>query len=310
MEGRFLKKNVVAVAVIIGILLIGAALVFNTFKNSDENTTTGTLQVNRNLEKIVTQTVSVDSDGDGLKDWEEVLFETDPRNPDTDGDGTDDKDEIDQNRNPLVAGPDDYIEDGVESSTNNEDRTVTEDLAIELFSGYMKLKSGGGLETASSEELITAVINETVKIPIVKTYSTEDIIVVEKPKKEVISRYDIQLTDILKPDPTAESDVVVLKRILETKDSTELVIFDTSMKRYRKIVAEMLLLNVPESVSTEHVNAINALIKITENVKNMKSVFTDPLGALIGVKEYDINERIFVENLLKIGEYLNLNRAS
>ena len=33
-----------------------------------------------------------DSDGDGLPDWEEALFGTNPHNPDTDGDGTSDGD--------------------------------------------------------------------------------------------------------------------------------------------------------------------------------------------------------------------------
>ncbi|MCH7529851.1 hypothetical protein IIB50_01915 [Patescibacteria group bacterium] len=46
---------------------------------------------------------TLDSDDDGLKDWEEVLWGTDPFNPDTDNDGTDDGVEIAVDRNPLVS---------------------------------------------------------------------------------------------------------------------------------------------------------------------------------------------------------------
>lgn len=53
--------------------------------------------------------VAVDSDGDGLNDWEEAVFGTDPLNPDTDGDGYSDAVELLAGYNPLgpgLAGPD------------------------------------------------------------------------------------------------------------------------------------------------------------------------------------------------------------
>src|SRR5207247_5691563 len=36
----------------------------------------------------------IDSDGDGLPDWVEIMIGTDPFNPDTDGDGLSDGDEV------------------------------------------------------------------------------------------------------------------------------------------------------------------------------------------------------------------------
>jgi hypothetical protein len=46
---------------------------------------------------------TVDSDNDGLKDWEETLWGTDPHKADTDGDGTPDGQEVKDGRNPLKA---------------------------------------------------------------------------------------------------------------------------------------------------------------------------------------------------------------
>ena len=48
-----------------------------------------------------------DRDGDGLPDWEEGVWGTNPNNPDTDGDGTYDGEEVRNNRHPRVAGPSD-----------------------------------------------------------------------------------------------------------------------------------------------------------------------------------------------------------
>ncbi len=50
-----------------------------------------------------------DSDNDGLRDWEEELYKTDPNNPDTDGDGYLDGEEVDSGHNPLVKAPGDKL---------------------------------------------------------------------------------------------------------------------------------------------------------------------------------------------------------
>jgi len=46
-----------------------------------------------------------DSDNDGLADWQEELYRTDPNNPDTDNDGYLDGQEVDLGRNPRVEAP-------------------------------------------------------------------------------------------------------------------------------------------------------------------------------------------------------------
>ena len=50
-----------------------------------------------------------DIDNDGLFDYEEPLYGTDPLNKDTDGDGFLDGEEISSNRNPLIKGPNDEL---------------------------------------------------------------------------------------------------------------------------------------------------------------------------------------------------------
>ncbi len=313
MNERFLKKNVVLITVV----LVGIILAFIFYTQLQQgNTTKPSITANSaEIQRLVNETVSLDTDNDGLKDWEEVLLGTDPKNPDTDSDGTTDKDEVDQDRDPLIAGPDDSVLSSNTSITNDadpktDDRTVTEDLAIELFTGYISLKKDGNLNTITSDSLITAIIDKTVRSADIRPYNTEDITIIEDPSEEAIHAYDIQLTNILKPDQAMENDLVILRQVLETKNNNDLVAFDTSIKHYGKIVSKMLLLSVPTTISTEHVTAINALMRVIENIKSMKTVFIDPLEALIGVEEYTDNEFIFVQNLQTIGRYLELYRIS
>ncbi|MDZ4285526.1 MAG: hypothetical protein U1A23_01210 [Candidatus Sungbacteria bacterium] len=78
-----------------------------------------------NLQNTTRDGLTADSDSDGLKDWEEQIYNTDAHNPDTDGDGTKDGEEIARNRNPLKPGPDDLLSktQTAISSTENQDET-------------------------------------------------------------------------------------------------------------------------------------------------------------------------------------------
>jgi len=60
-----------------------------------------------------TGTTFTDTDGDGLTDPEEVLYETDPNNPDSDGDGISDGDEVDQGTDPNEPNVTDTDMDGI-----------------------------------------------------------------------------------------------------------------------------------------------------------------------------------------------------
>src|SRR3989344_2117840 len=53
----------------------------------------------------LTRTNQPDTDGDGLRDWEEELWGTQKNNPDTDGDGVSDGEEIVRGTDHRVPGP-------------------------------------------------------------------------------------------------------------------------------------------------------------------------------------------------------------
>ncbi len=55
------------------------------------------------------QSELLDTDKDGLPDFEEKLWRTNPTSADTDGDGTSDGEEVSKNRNPNRAGPGDTL---------------------------------------------------------------------------------------------------------------------------------------------------------------------------------------------------------
>ena len=94
------KKFMVALYVSAAIILL--ALIFNYLKPSVTKYLNKNLTADTNSVPIIAN-LDLDSDNDGLPDWKENLYGTDPHKADTDGDGTNDADEIAQNRDPLKA---------------------------------------------------------------------------------------------------------------------------------------------------------------------------------------------------------------
>ncbi len=107
-----MKKHlpiVVAVGIALIVIGVGYMLMGRQGKPAVEYPSKSTRGLETSGSTLLASEQSKDADGDGLADWEEALWKTDPQNPDTDGDGTKDGDEPKENRNPTVKGPDDSL---------------------------------------------------------------------------------------------------------------------------------------------------------------------------------------------------------
>lgn len=97
-----------------------------------------------------------DKDKDGLKDWEETLWGTDPEDPDTDGDGTKDGAEVESSRNPLTAGPNDaippWITERISSQSPNSQTIPAETKAGAPAASYSLSSAADTLASPSTEE--------------------------------------------------------------------------------------------------------------------------------------------------------------
>lgn len=94
------KNLYISGAIAVIIIAIGAIVQYNPTLFSREHN----VNVITQEESVASSTIiSRDTDGDGLHDWEEQLYGTDPRNTDTDGDKTSDGEEVRLERNPIRA---------------------------------------------------------------------------------------------------------------------------------------------------------------------------------------------------------------
>lgn len=90
--------------------------VWHELTNSSLNVSSQNDNSNLNTNSSASENLAKDSDNDGLTDMEEIIYDTDSKNPDSDGDGYKDGAEVDSGYNPLGPGKLDSDSDGLPDS--------------------------------------------------------------------------------------------------------------------------------------------------------------------------------------------------
>ena len=164
--GAFLrKKSVLVITCLIALVLIFGAVAYRNRKTVYVASDTS-LKAGEN--SLLSKMAEIDSDNDGLKNWEESLWKTGANNPDSDGDGTVDGVEVRSNRDPRIKGPNDALE----PDKGNTGLTPTEILAEETFTQYIKAQqSGQKLTEEEAGEIINELVRDRKNSISIKTYS-------------------------------------------------------------------------------------------------------------------------------------------
>ena len=237
-----------------------------------------------------------DTDGDGLKDWEEVLWGTDPNNPDTDGDGTPDGVEVKEGRNPLVKGPNDTLSSTQSSTTTGsldtaaqENLTSTQTIGRELFAKYLALRNPDGtMDPTIQTELISSLMQSPELQKQYVKYSATSVAAAKSETPDSIKVYGNAIETInQKYSPNSnETELDIIQITIQTGDLTELKKLDPIAKGYNSILSALLKVPVPPSAQEAHINLLNALAEVFSDVQDMQHYSDDPVVALRGVINY------------------------
>ncbi len=255
----------------------------------------------------------VDSDRDGLKDWEESLWKSDPRNGDTDRDGLSDGDEVKTGHSPIKAGPNDLL--GSKNSKDPlgyvpENLSETDKLAREFFARYLQASNGGKEQlTNEQQERIALDITSKADIPIKETYFLSDDIKKIPASRDNIETYGRKIANLLfeNQDLFNLKDLELIQTAFSTEDPkerverlSELSIF---LKKYERIVTQLRDMDVPENALPSHLSLINGYQVILDNERKFKDSGNDPLSSLIALKGYKAGSAMIAQSLIELKAY-------
>lgn len=247
--------------------------------------------------------LSRDSDEDGLKDWEEIFYKTDPQNPDTDGDGTLDGVEIAKNRDPLKAGPDDKLAAPEETSPNGlpPDKMAPEELLREAAEKNINLTDyfvqkvfgtagfGGlqallkpGTDQKISNEFVTFVQNLSPYEPFSeKSISDAEIIIINDSSDAAIKNYFNSVAGIYEkyvPPLQGADELQFLTMALDEESREPLEAITPLLDAVKHIAEDLKKLSVPRAALSLHKQELWYVQKGVEQIGLIQK--TDPKDAV------------------------------
>jgi hypothetical protein len=252
----------------------------------------------------------VDSDGDGLKDWQEALWGTDPHNPDTDGDGVPDGQEVATGHDPLVPGPNDLLANTrPEMATSTADASstdlldangnTTDQIARQLFANFMATGVGNMSSLDSNSE--QAMVNQSlsnVNVPdIPAAYSASDLQIFTPTSSDDIRNYGNNLANAL----TAALQSYANIDPYSTSFSELIVAYNAAAEAVIDVKVPADIADVQLSLA----NNFNAMYQAAEMINNYNQ--TDPVKALMGVKMMETLEAEQTQNFAQLSAYFEGN---
>ena len=299
----FLVNKRIVVAIILA-LILGAGVFWISQKSDNKKTT-----LNENPIAVSTPkqpTDSPDSDGDGLRDWEEQLWGTDPNNTDTDSDGTTDGEEIKPGRDPLRAGPDDYISPSAISGDSNmppEELNLTQKTVRDLFVSYIQQRQAGLDPSAASEGIVSSVLNSAGAPEFKNNFSQKDIKTVDNASLAENKSYINELARVSGEggEKIKENELNSLERAINLANSSDSFEkfgeFAGNAAVYKKMTADILKMSVPRNYASSHLRYLNALNNLSEINLAFSTFMSDPISGLSAVRQY-LDEAENIKNSL------------
>lgn len=231
-----------------------------------------------------------DSDSDGLKDWEEELWDLSALNADTDGDGTSDLQEV-ENRKRAVEDAPALILDNVDPNAPPPSPTA---LAGQiLLSQFLTAKEAGvalpeqSIALASELALQSADLQREYEL-----LSLSDLNITSEPLS-ARSYGNAIGTALMNTDPASQNEFLVFLAYVQSSDSDK---FQEDMaaviERYDATINGFMTIAVSSDRADEHLALTNALIAVRTDLVDMAKVGDNPIMATAALGTYRTNSSL------------------
>lgn len=277
---QFIKK-VIAIILFVG-LVFGVHKSIGVLKNQPHRASR--LKVN------IVQSIQ-DSNNNGIPDWEERLWGLNPKK-----DGEENKAFIMERRKALNPNAD----------FQEEEITETDTLAKEFFAVVMALQQTGDLDEDAMQAIGEAVSEKITAEPIPDKY-TRDMLKVISDSPENVSLYYQGLQKIISKYQGEDigNELTFIIQGIAYEDQQVLDIVKTIALAYRGFGEDLILLPVPDLLSSVHLSMANNYEKNSEVIEDLTKVLDDPtvgMRAILNYKKYndalaaDLNSLSYILN--------------
>lgn len=259
--------------IILGLLVLGWFWYFSPSLNK------GVVYENGALTAGSVNKITADTDGDGLQDWEEALWKTDPKNPDSDGDGILDGEEL----KPEV------LESGLaakEALIPNFTEAFSNAFARSLGPRILSGEGLGEIGPSDIEALKDYLPPAEALLSDVVAVETSEITISEKNDIAVVKKYFGDVAAVYKKNILSleKDDLVLFSEALQENNLEKLAEIEKVIRALEQSIAEIKKIPVPRGWEEFAIAEINYLSRIKRVAEILRRSEQDPLAALSVLK--------------------------
>ncbi len=254
--------------------------------------------------KVLEELVNKDSDLDGVLDWEEGLFGTDPHKKDTDEDGVADDAEIEN----LKSQAGKKEKGGPLLELDEKNLTETDKFSREFFSTVATLNQNGVIDQAVMDQLGTALAQRIQNSTPRKIYQLSEIKIIKDDSIKAIQTYGETLINMQSKYAVKHGVTDVLRKFIVDEENVDVGVLselDPIISQKNKLKNAMVKMGVPQSIATLHLNVINSLEILVENVRDIQLYDTDVILSLSAISQYEENTDRLNKSLNNLGGAIN-----
>ncbi len=252
-------------------------------------------------ETALLQAIAVkDSDNDGLPDWEEVLYGTNPNNIDSFNLGMTDGEAVAHGLvvpkaiadiKVATSSPDTsaFIDNSVPEAA--AEGSITDIFARNFFTLYVATKqaSGGTLSKTQISALAEQVMNQlAASISPAPDFKSKEDIKVSDTGPDALRAYAIQAEDVFRVQGVQlpKSELQYLQDAVQNNDVSAIDNISKIATAYRTTASGLSVLTVPEELADTHLALVNAMARIGEECNDFARVQADPIAAMLTLQQY------------------------
>lgn len=235
-----------------------------------------------------------DTDADGLPDWQEALYGTDPEDPRSFRNDITDAEAVDQG---LVvpsyqAGPEVEGMAGVDIESIPGPKatpgTVTDQFAQLFFENYLSTR---GSSRPSSEDMEAFVETGVASLAASQTrtdaFAAGDIRVAGSGRDALVA-YAAAMEAAQSTAPSFPySEFVYFSDAVSKNDAGALSKVRAIAEGYASLASRAAQVSVPQEAATAHLSLVNAMANLGKSVGDMATVNEDPIRGMLGLKNYE-----------------------
>lgn len=274
---EFRKKFIVVLG--IAIVFFGVSELVGYIKNKNGKTKDSSMSIlgKDYVNVTIGDVVEADTDGDGVRDFEEILYGTNPDLAETTP-GIPDGQVIEE-----IKSKNEQVE-GVDSENTNK----TEQFAGEFISSIIALDRAG-LVNEQNKEVITNSFFEYIKnykeeIP----YTESSFTTYKSPNRTLDSKYVSTMGPIIISDLTDKDDSLIMTGlILKDPKPYQAKRLKEISTAYKNAETKISSLSVPGEILEAHTSFINSLALLGSYVNAMEKIQEDPLPGFVALVRYE-----------------------